>query len=87
MKKPERTGDLAAAIDASDARAQAAVAAAVLVLGAIVIVIVTTHQLRRAHKAERAEWAFLCQQMETERDVARARFTAEPGGEVTDAEA
>jgi hypothetical protein len=85
MRKPERSGDLGAAIDSADRKAVAAQAAVVFLVGVAIVAAVAVAQLRRAQKGERAEWAFWCQQMEFERDEARARFKVDSDGEVTEA--
>ena len=82
--KPERTGDLAAAILASDRSAVAALAAVAVLVGVAIVAAASVRKLQAAHRAERAEWAFQCDQLETERDVARARFTVDSRGDVDD---
>lgn len=84
--KPERTGDLAAAIAASDRTAVVALATVAVLVGVAIVAAANMRQLRAAHKAERAEWAFQCDQLENERDVARARFTVDSAGDVDDVE-
>lgn len=84
--KPERTGDLGAAVDATDREALHASLMLVFMVGVVVSTALQLRQVGIARRAERAEWALQCQLLENERDDARARaarFTA-GGGDVVD---
>jgi hypothetical protein len=78
------TGDLAAALDHTTEAARDAWIEELLLLGGLLLYVWYRRRLADAWHAERAEWAFAVDTLENERDAARARFTADPGGETTD---
>lgn len=88
MPANSHTGDLAAAIETSDRKQRQLAACVVLLLGSLLVVVKASREVRDARRAERAEWACLVEVVEGERDDARdrARFLADPGGQVEDRE-
>jgi hypothetical protein len=75
------TGDLADAIARADAKHRAVSVELVMLGVAIVILALYVRELRSAHRAERAEFGFVVDTLQSELATARRRYEVDSDGE------